>query len=106
MTEGIIHDAMDWLEVVFDLNLYVAVRTKQAANGSQEIYTQRAKGHWRFDTGGSVTGGIWTRDPERPGNFGDASFTETVDGLAVPIVTDPPLNYLMRGEKWQTIDKP
>jgi hypothetical protein len=90
--------------IVFDLNLYFAVRTTEAVNGSDQVYTQRAKASWRFDGTGTVNAaGIWSQTGT--GTTGSAKFTEVQSGDVVPITTGTPINNLFPGETWTTVNK-
>jgi hypothetical protein len=88
----------------FDLNLYFAVRTKEAVNGSEKVYTQRAKAAWRFDGSGNVNAaGQWMQTGT--GNTGDGKFAEVKTGDVVPVTTGTAINNLFAGETWNTVNQ-
>lgn len=88
-------------ELVFDLMLYFAVRTREAVNGSDTVYTQRGKAHWWFNGSGDINWqydsyedavvGKWQRSLALANN-GDAAFAEITDGTVIPITTAPVTN--------------
>lgn len=104
LTEGANADAVDRFKILFDFNLYFAVRTTQAVNGSEAIYTQRGKSSWQFDGSGTVAAGVWTKTGM--GNTGSASFADVTDGSVVPVVAGTPINSLFATQTWTTIDQP
>jgi hypothetical protein len=103
VTEGGVTDDADRFGLIQEFNLYFAVRTLEAVNGSNAIYTQRAAASWKFDACGPVVGGIWT--PTGTGVTGSASFGEVTSGIVVPVTTGQPINDLQEGT-WNMIDQP
>jgi probable HAF family extracellular repeat protein len=91
--------------IQFDLNLYFAVRTKEAINDSEKVYTQRAKAAWQFDGSGNVNAaGKWTQTGT--GNTGDARFAEEMNGSEVPVTTGTAINKLFDTETWRSGPRP
>jgi hypothetical protein len=105
LTLGGVTKSVNRFGLQFDLNLYFAVRTKEAVNGSETVYTQRAKASWRFDGSGTIdAAGNWTQTGT--GNTGDKKFTEVKTGDVVPVTTGTAINNLFAGEVWSTINQP
>jgi hypothetical protein len=77
-----------------DFHLYFAVRTKEAINNSEKVYTQRGQTAWRFDgTGSIIAGGVYTSTGT--GNTATNKYLmEVTDGRACPITTGPVLSEL------------
>jgi hypothetical protein len=105
LTVGTVTSSVDRFALEFDLNLYFAVRTTEAANGSQNLYTQRGSASFEFDGSGNIASGIWTQTGA--GTTGAASFTVMSTGSRVPVTTIPILNNLLTsGETWSTTTIP
>jgi hypothetical protein len=104
LTISPVTDDVDRFAIEMDFNIYFAVRTTDAANGSQNIYTQRGSASWVFNGDGTVSMGTWTRTGA--GNTGSGSFTQVTDGSVVPITTGTPMNTLTAtGQTWSTINQ-
>ena len=103
LTIGAETKSVDRFAIVFDLKLYLAVRTKETILDSDEVYTQRAKAAWSFDGSGTVVAGVWTKTGT--GNTGAASFTAVTDGSVVPLSTAPVANTQLAGETWTTVNR-
>jgi len=96
LTIGTITDKVDVFNLVFDFNLYLAVRITEAMNGSDTVYTQRGVAVWQFDGSGTIdASGNWTRTGAE--NTGMDSVLELQNGDIVPIIIGTSFNYLLPG---------
>ncbi len=90
--------------LVSDLNRYVAARTTEAINGSDQVYTQRLKVHWNFDASGTVK--TVNRNEFYVGAAAHQFATPAAFGLpdgvgsVVPITTGSTYNDLLRNINW------
>jgi parallel beta-helix repeat protein len=105
LTIGGVTSKVSRFGLVFDLNVYFALHTLEAANGSDQVYTQRASAHWEFDGSGTIqsgptNAGTWHRTGR--GNTGSAAFVEIRNGNVVPVTTGIPINTLFGAETWST----
>ncbi|MEW6359317.1 MAG: hypothetical protein AB1696_23480 [Planctomycetota bacterium] len=91
-------DDVDRFAIELDVQLYFAVRTTQAINGSEIVYTQRARAEWEFDGSGIVVSGVWTQTGS--GTTGSNAFTEVKDGSVVPTLTGSSMNDLISNQTW------
>ncbi len=109
---GITDSKINYLDIVFDANLYFAVRTTKAVNGSDLVYTQLASAAWTFNGSGPVDGsGVWTPagagQPNGPaGTDGAHVFSQAPAGATVPITSGTPANDLFMTEpgNWSTVN--
>lgn len=99
-------------EVVYDFNLYTAVRTVDGGpDRPSDVYTIRAKAipaaapapfSWEFEAVGTVAAdGTWTID-NLAGNSGATQFTLVTDGSVVPITKGPVFNTAAQSQTWST----
>ncbi|MBX9583141.1 MAG: hypothetical protein K2X87_22770 [Gemmataceae bacterium] len=100
MTFGGVTKPVSQFKLVFDSNLYMAVRTRDTGPGSADrVFTQRGKATWKFDGSGSVDAtGKW--DDSKAGNSGNGSFSLVTDGSVVPATTGGEINSTLPGETW------
>ncbi len=106
LTEGANTDAIDRIAINFALNLYLGVRTIEAVNGSDDVYTQRASSSWTFNGSGTFdAAGSWTAGAAA-GNSGDAKFSEVKTGTVIPVTTGTTINDDFATETWSTGDQP
>jgi hypothetical protein len=100
LTVGGVTNPVDLFSIDFRFNLYFAVRTTQAVNGGQDVFTQRALASWVFNGSGSVnSSGQWTNGG---GNSGSSNFSIITSGSLVPMTVGTPINNLFAGETWAT----
>ncbi|MGD2110247.1 MAG: hypothetical protein PVI86_12765 [Phycisphaerae bacterium] len=110
LTIGPLTDAVDSLGIELEFLLYFAVRTTQAVNQSDTIYTQRTTATWEFDGDGILTGagpgtfGTWTA-AQTAGNAGNTASTEVTNGSTVPVTAGPTINQLFSGQTWSTVNQ-
>ncbi len=97
----------DRFVLLFDLKLYLAVRTKEAVLDSGKVYTQRAKTGWHFDGSGEFTvptvwvkTGVGNVKGTSDGTDNTGAFTEVNDGSVVPLTTAPVLNNQLAVQTW------
>jgi hypothetical protein len=103
LTEGGVTKGVDYFALVLDFNLYFAVHTTEAVNGSQNVFTQLAQMAWQFDGSGNVgAGGVWTQAAKQA-STGAKSFAMVTTGAVVPITTTPIFNSELQKETWNTI---
>jgi hypothetical protein len=109
LTGGGSSDGADYLGLIFDCKTYFAVRTIQAVNGSNLIFTQRGVAAWEFNGSGLISGPagseVWMLEPGA-GNTGASFFSEVTSGAVVPVTTGPAANDLFPGEMWSTMPRP
>lgn len=100
MTFGGVTKPVSQFSLIFDLNLYLAARTRDAGVGASTIFTQRAKADWQFNGSGAVdAAGKWAAGTTAK-NSGKASFTAVSDGSVVPVTSGPEVNNLLPFEVW------
>jgi hypothetical protein len=102
---GLETDMVDRFAIVVDFRIYLAVRTTQAVNNSQNVYTQRGRATWQFDGSGTINGaGTWAQTGT--GNTGSASFAEITAGTIAPITVGPTLNTIAATTAtWSTVNQ-
>jgi len=83
-----------------EFNLYFAVRTLQAVNGSEEVYTQRAAAAWHFDGSGDLDAGHNWTPALSAGDKVDSPLAEVKTGSRVPHTTEAPFNDLLYSLSW------
>jgi hypothetical protein len=100
LTIGTTTDAADQFHIRFDFTCYLAVRTTQSINASNQIYTQRSKMSWHFDGGGNIAAGVWTGTTADTG--GGATYSEVKTGDQVPVTTGDTMNSVILAPTWTT----
>ena len=101
LTIGMTTDAADQFHIRYDFTCYLAVRTTQSINASDQIYTQRSKMIWHFDGGGTIANGVWTGTTADTG--GNATYSEVKTGDPVPVTTGNTMNaVLLAPQTWTT----
>ena len=104
LVPGGITDEVDRYEILFKCKDYLAVRTKEAANGSEDVFTQRARtpDGWYFNGSGDVVAGTWKGDvgvaKVDAVDGKDYSFTVVSDGTVVPITVAPIVNVKLAAD--------
>ncbi len=108
--QGGVADDVDRYEILFRCKNYLAVRTKDASNGSEAVFTQRAgtPNGWYFNGSGDVVAGKWKGDVfddlvnmlQVPLSKvdGDKSFAVITNGSVVPLTVVPTINSKLIGD--------
>lgn len=87
---------------------YLAVHTKQAVNGSENVYTQRAKAAWSLDYSGTVDAAGFYNPSAANALSGPAGnkFTLVSDGSTVPVTGGQGANDATKNQTWRTGNEP
>jgi hypothetical protein len=94
LTIGDETNMVDTLNIVLDFRLYFAVRTKDAINDSEKVYTQRGQTTWQFDGTGSVNAGGGYMSTGGGNDAVNKYMNEVTDGRICPLTTGPVLSEL------------
>lgn len=88
LTENEVTDALDRISLIQDFDLFLAVRTTEQVNGSEKVFTQRAKASWSFNGSGTFdAAGVWKAD-DAAGVTGSKKFSGVTSGEVVPVTTE------------------
>jgi hypothetical protein len=100
LTAGGLSGRVDHFSINIEFLVYLAVGTRDAVNGSETVFTQRAVRPWAFNGSGRITAETWTSDGIN--NSGTGPMEEVTSGDRVPVTEKPTMLDANRTAGWIT----